>query len=62
MAKLNDKIWKQVFNEQFNENFKSAVRDGRIKGETKYWLETCEKMVKRALTISNSQNKKRSKK
>lgn len=51
MTKLNNKVWKQVCNEQFNENFKSAVRDGRIKGETKYWLETCEKMVKRALTI-----------
>ena len=57
MGKINNKIWKQVFKEQFNEGFKTAVKNGRIKGETAYWLETCEKMVKRALTISNSQNK-----
>ncbi len=56
--KLNNKIWKQVYKEQFNEGFKSAVRDGRLKGETEYWLETCEKMVKRALTISNAQEDK----
>ena len=57
--KLNDKIWKQVYEEQFNDGFKLAVRDGRIKGETKYWLETCEKMVKRTLTIRNAQENKK---
>jgi len=54
MGRINNKIWKQVYEEQFNEGFKTAIRNGRIRGETKYWLETCEKMVKRALTISNS--------
>ena len=32
--KINNKIWKQVYKEQFNEGFKSAVIDGRLKGET----------------------------
>ena len=54
--KLNNKIWKQVYEEQFNESFKCAVRNGRTTAKTEYWLETCEKMVKRALTIRNAQD------
>jgi len=56
--KINDKIWKQVYKEQFNESFKTKVNDGRTTAEEEYWLETCEKMVKRALTLKSVQEEK----
>ncbi len=55
MGKINNEIWEQVYRETFGEGFKTAVKDGRIKSEERIWLRNCEHMVKRALTIRNSQ-------
>ena len=47
--KKNKTIINKVKKEQWNENFRKAIKEKRITGKTMYWLETVDIMINNAL-------------
>ena len=46
---LKKRILKEVTKEQWNEDFRKAIVEGRLTGKTQYWIETVDIMIKKAI-------------
>lgn len=60
--KKNKTIINKVKEEQWNENFRKAIKEKRITGKTMYWLETVDKMLNNALNKLRQEFAKQEKK
>ncbi len=60
--KKNKTIINKVKEEQWNEDFRKAIKEKRITGKTMYWLETVDKMLNNALNKLRQEFAKQEKK